>query len=53
MMGVVDMISLLVVNDFYFYIVFVVGWNRIVEVFDFNVGCSVVVIVEVYLWFVY
>ncbi|XP_045017833.1 WD repeat-containing protein 27 isoform X1 [Bubalus bubalis] len=39
-----EITSLSAVNDFHSYLVLAAGWNRTLEVFDLNVGCSVAII---------
>ncbi|KAM5284691.1 WD repeat-containing protein 27 isoform 6-T10 [Hipposideros larvatus] len=45
MTGAAEVTSLSAANDFYSYLVLTAGWNRTLEVFDLNVGCSAAVIV--------
>ncbi|XP_058145701.1 WD repeat-containing protein 27 isoform X2 [Dasypus novemcinctus] len=46
MTNAVEITSLSAVNDFYSYVVFTAGWNRTLEIFDLNAGCSAAVIPE-------
>nr|XP_056708951.1 WD repeat-containing protein 27 [Euleptes europaea] len=48
MASTVEITSLAAVNEFYSYIVLAAGSNRVLEVFDLNVGCSAAAIPDVH-----